>query len=168
MEEPWMLTLATSRLCPYTSSIYRCIVRVPRRYRLSVTLHLPAIFRSFHNIRSDAERRSRASRDHNLLSVAGFWSVNVTFCQYRVMYNSVQILFRLKYKTYFNWDLITTDTEDYCFRTCTSIACNVVDRDTHVTNFPDLQHTNVCERNYIRYYGYFLQSFFLNIWIFNL
>lgn len=81
-----------------------------------------------------------------------------------VMYNSVQIPFRLKCKTYFNWDLVT-DTEDDCFRTW--IACSVVDRDTHVTNFPDLQHTNVCERNYIWYYGYFLQ-FFLNIWIFNL
>jgi len=148
IEEPWMLTLATSRLCPHTSSIYRCIVRVPRRYRLSVTLHLPAIFRPFHNIRIDTERRNRASRDHNLLSVAGFWSFNVTSCQYGVMYSSVQILFRLKCKTFFSWDLVTTDTEYDCFRTC--IACNVVDRDTQVTNFPDLQHTNVCERNYIR------------------
>lgn len=98
-EEPWMLTLATSRLCPHNFSIYRCIVRVPRPYRLSLTLHLPAIFRPFHNIRSDTERRSRESRDHNLLPVAGFWSVNVTSCQYRVIYNSVQILFRLKCKT---------------------------------------------------------------------
>jgi len=64
------------------------------------------------------------------------------------MYSSVQILFRLKCKTFFSWDLVTTDTEYDCFRTC--IACNVVDRDTQVTNFPDLQHTNVCERNYIR------------------
>jgi hypothetical protein len=73
IDEPWMLTLETSRLCPHTSSIYRYIVRVPRRcYRLSVTLHLPAIFRPFHNIRIDTERRNRKSRDHNLLSVAGF------------------------------------------------------------------------------------------------
>jgi len=98
IEEPWMLTLQ-HRVCPHTSSIYRCIVRVPRPYRLSVTLHLPAIFRPFHDIRTDTERRSRAVRDLNLLSVAGFWSVNVTSCQYRVMYNSVQILFRLKCKT---------------------------------------------------------------------
>jgi hypothetical protein len=71
IDEPWILTLQ-HRVCPHTTSIYRCIVRVQRSYRLSVTLHLPAIFRLFHEIRSDTERRNRASPDHNLLSVAGF------------------------------------------------------------------------------------------------
>ena len=105
----------------------------------------------------DTEQRSRASHDHKLLSLAGFWSVYVTSCQWRVMYNSAQILFRLKCKTCFNWDLVTTDTWGWLFRTCD--AYNVVDKDTYVTSFPDLQYTNICERNYIRYHAFFTVIF---------